>query len=320
MNQSDIPIIATQALTRDFKKTRAVNSLELTIKPGELFGLVGPDGAGKTTTLRLLAGLLSITDGSANLAGYDLGTQAEAIKPLIGYMAQQFSLYSELSVSENLQFFADLYDVPRKVLQDRTNRLLDFAGLTEFKSRRAGNLSGGMQKKLALACTLIHQPRILLLDEPTTGVDPISRREFWNILTELHLAGTTIIVSTPYMDEADRCSLVGLMYEGEMMVIDTPREIRSQIEGELIQIYPKDWQAAHDLIIKLPGVAEVQTYGEALHILVDSGQKRLPLITNNLKEHHIDYSNARIAPARMEEAFISLINRLDQQRNSKEKE
>jgi ABC-2 type transport system ATP-binding protein len=219
---------------------------------------------------------------------------------------------------ENLQFFADLYDVPWKELQQRTNRLLDFAGLTEFKSRRAGNLSGGMQKKLALTCTLVHQPKILLLDEPTTGVDPISRREFWNILTELHLAGTTIIVSTPYMDEADRCSLVGLMYEGEMMVVDTPKEIRSQIEGELIQIYPKDWQAAHDLIIELPGVAEVQTYGEALHILVDSGQKRLPLITNKLKEHYIDYSNARIAPARMEEAFISLINRLDKQRNSKE--
>ena len=320
MNPRESSIIVTQALTRDFKKTRAVNSLDLTITAGDLFGLVGPDGAGKTTTLRLLAGLLSITDGSATVAGFDLGSQAEAIKPLIGYMAQQFSLYGELSVLENLQFFADLYDVPRKELQERTHRLLDFAGLTEFRSRRAGNLSGGMLKKLALACTLIHQPKILLLDEPTTGVDPISRREFWNILTDLHLAGTTIIVSTPYMDEADRCSLVGLMYEGEMMVIDTPREIRSQIKGELIQIYPQDWQAAHDLIIELPGVAEVQTYGEALHILVDSGQKRLPLITNNLKEHNIDYSNARIAPARMEEAFISLINRLDQQRNSKEKE
>ena len=320
MNPSESPIIVTQALTRDFKKTRAVNSLDLTINAGELFGLVGPDGAGKTTTLRLLAGLLSITDGSATVAGFDLGTKAETIKPLIGYMAQQFSLYSELSVLENLQFFADLYDVPLTELKERTQRLLEFADLTEFERRRAGNLSGGMQKKLALACTLIHQPKILLLDEPTTGVDPISRREFWNILTELHLAGTTIIVSTPYMDEADRCSLVGLMYEGEMMVVDTPREIRSQIDGELIQIYPQDWQAAHDLICELPGVIEVQTYGEALHILVDSGQKRLPLITNTLKEHHINYSNARIAPARMEEAFISLINRLDQQMNSKEKE
>ena len=318
MNEMTSPIIAAQSLTRDFKGTRAVNTLDLDIHPGELFGLVGPDGAGKTTTLRLLAGLLYITDGSATVAGFDMRTQAESIKPHIGYMAQQFSLYSELSVVENLQFFSDLYDVPSKDLKDRTERLLEFADLTEFKERRAGHLSGGMQKKLALACTLIHQPEILLLDEPTTGVDPISRREFWNILTELHLQGTTIIVSTPYMDEADRCSLVGLMYEGEMMVIDTPKSIRSRIEGDLIQIYPEDWQTARDLIVELPGVNEVQTYGEALHILVDSGKERLPLIERSLKENDIGYTNARIAPARMEEAFISLISRLDQERNSKE--
>lgn len=319
MDQNAPPIITAQDLTRDFKNTRAVNALNLDIQPGELFGLVGPDGAGKTTTLRLLAGLLNITKGSATIAGFDLKSQAEAIKSQIGYMAQQFSLYAELSVLENLQFFSDLYDVPSRELRERTERLLDFAGLTEFKERRAGHLSGGMQKKLALACTLIHQPEILLLDEPTTGVDPISRREFWNILTELHLQGTTIIVSTPYMDEADRCSLVGLMYEGEMMVIDTPKAIRSQIDGDLIQIYPENWQSANDLIVDLPGINEVQTYGEALHILVDSGVKRLPQIEQTLKENKIGYSNARIAPARMEEAFISLIGRLDQQRPDKEK-
>jgi ABC-2 type transport system ATP-binding protein len=180
------PIILTQSLTRDFKKTRAVDSLDLSIQPGELFGLVGPDGAGKTTTIRLLAGLLDISSGSAKVAGYDLARQTEAIKSKIGYMAQQFSLYSELTVVENLLFFSDLYDVERAELQERMERLLGFAGLTEFKDRRADHLSGGMQKKLALACTLIHQPEILLLDEPTTGVDPISRREFWNILTDLH--------------------------------------------------------------------------------------------------------------------------------------
>ena len=172
------PIIETHALTRDFKKTRAVDSLDLSIRPGELFGLVGPDGAGKTTTLRLLAGLLNITSGSAKVAGYDLARQPEAIKRKIGYMAQQFNLYGELSVLENLSFFADLYDVEVSELRERTERLLAFAGLTEFKDRRAAQLSGGMQKKLALACTLIHQPEILLLDEPTTGVDPISRRRF----------------------------------------------------------------------------------------------------------------------------------------------
>jgi len=318
MNKISSPIVETQALTRDFKTTRAVNALNLEIHTGELFGLVGPDGAGKTTTLRLLAGLLSITEGSATVARFDLDSQAESIKPHIGYMAQQFSLYAELSVRENLQFFSDLYDVPTKELKERTERLLEFAGLTEFKDRRAGHLSGGMQKKLALACTLIHQPEILLLDEPTTGVDPISRREFWNILTELHLQGTTIIVSTPYMDEADRCSLVGLMYEGEMMVIDTPKVIRSQIDGDLIQIYPDQWQVAHDLIVELPGVNEIQTYGEALHILVDSGEARLPQIIGMLEENKIGFTNARVAPARMEEAFISLISRLDQERIDKE--
>ena len=305
------PIIHTQSLTRDFKQTRAVDSLDLSIQPGELFGLVGPDGAGKTTTLRLLAGLLDITEGSATVAGYDLAKQPEAIKTQIGYMAQQFSLYAELSVVENLAFFSDLYDVERSELKARTERLLEFAGLTEFKDRRADQLSGGMQKKLALACTLIHQPPILLLDEPTTGVDPVSRREFWNILTDLHLEGTTIIVSTPYMDEADRCSTVGLMYEGRLVVCAPPQQIRSQIEGDLIKLYPDDWQTARVLVANLSGVLEVQTYGEALHVLVDSAKKRLPKIEKALKQQGIAYHGARLAPASMEEAFISLIRKIE---------
>ncbi|MFH1636040.1 MAG: ABC transporter ATP-binding protein [Chloroflexota bacterium] len=305
------PIIHTQSLTRDFKQTRAVDSLDLSIQPGELFGLVGPDGAGKTTTLRLLAGLLNITEGSATVAGYDLASQSEEIKKQIGYMAQQFSLYAELSVVENLAFFSDLYDVKRSELKARTKRLLEFAGLTELEDRRADQLSGGMQKKLALACTLIHQPPILLLDEPTTGVDPVSRREFWNILTDLHLEGTTIIVSTPYMDEADRCSTVGLMYEGRLVMCAPPQQIRAQIEGDLIKLYPDDRQTARALIVNLPGVLEVQTYGEALHVLVDSAKKRLPKIEKALKQQGIAYHGARLAPARMEEAFISLIRKIE---------
>jgi ABC-2 type transport system ATP-binding protein len=308
---NDSYIIQTEGLTRDFKSTRAVDALDLAIQPGELFGLVGPDGAGKTTTLRLLAGLLNISEGSATIAKYDLKSQSEAIKALIGYMAQQFSLYAELTVLENLQFFAEIYDVPKEELAKRTAYLLEFAGLTEFIDRRAAHLSGGMQKKLALACTLIHQPDILLLDEPTTGVDPISRREFWNILTDLHLEGT-ILVSTPYMDEADRCSTVGLMYAGRLVICDSPKSIRDQIQAELIELYPQDWQAAHELIDTLPGVLELQTYGESLHILVDSGEVRLPQIEIALKKHKITYSSARIAPTRMEEAFISLIRQLDE--------
>jgi ABC-2 type transport system ATP-binding protein len=306
------PIIHAEGLTRDFKQNRAVDSLGLEIQPGELFGLVGPDGAGKTTTLRLLAGLLDITEGSATVAGFDLAKEPESIKPKIGYMAQQFSLYAELSVLENLLFFADIYDVENDLLQQRVDRLLTFAGLTEFKDRWAVHLSGGMQKKLALACTLIHQPPLLLLDEPTTGVDPVSRREFWNILSELHLEGTTIVVSTPYMDEADRCSKVGLMYAGKLVICAPPTEIRNRIEGELIELRPEDWQTAHELVASLPGVLEVQTYGEALHILVDSSEKRIPEITKALSEEGIPHRGARPAPARMEEAFISLIKRMEE--------
>lgn len=306
------PIIVADGLTREFKANRAVDGLDLSIQPGELFGLVGPDGAGKTTTLRLLAGLLDITEGSAQVAGYDLKKNPESVKTKIGYMAQQFSLYAELSVLENLTFFAELYDLDNTQIRDRRESLLRFAGLSEFKERRAEKLSGGMQKKLSLACTLIHQPPILLLDEPTTGVDPVSRREFWNILTDLHLQGTTILISTPYMDEADRCTRVGLMYQGRLVMCAPPDEIRSSVKGELIQLIPSDWKTAHILIEQIPGVIEVQTYGESLQILVDDVSKRLPQITAALEEQGITYHSVRQTSPRMEEAFVSLIKQMDE--------
>ena len=312
------PIITTNDLTRDFKQTRAVNSLDLAVHHGELFGLVGPDGAGKTTVLRLLAGLLYITEGSATVTGFDLKTESESIKARVGYMAQEFNLYGELTVAENLRFFSELYDVEPNVIHERTERLLDFAGLKEFTSRRAAHLSGGLKKKLALACTLIHEPPLLLLDEPTTGVDPISRREFWDILTELYLGGTTIVVSTPYMDEADRCSRVGLMYEGAMIVCDTPQNIRSQIQGDLIELKSADWRRAKEILQKLPGVLEIQTYGESLHILVDSEVKRLASLEKTLAENNVTYRGLRRAPIRMEEAFLSLITHMDIEQKEEE--
>lgn len=308
---TDLDYIKITELTRKFKDKTALNQITLSIQEGELFGLVGPDGAGKTTLLRILAGLLHITDGQVVAAGYDLNKEPEEIKPHIGYMAQEFSLYEKLTVMENLMFFADLYDVNVKNQKDRIQRLLSFAGLTEFKNRRAAHLSGGMQKKLALASTLLHEPPLLLLDEPTTGVDPISRREFWNILTDLHLNGTTIVVSTPYMDEADRCSRVGLMYQGELVICDTPGNIRRLLDGDLIKITTSDWQEAYTVLTPLAGVKEIQTYGEALHILVDSGKKRLPQLTKALKKHNLTVIEARTASPRMEEAFISLINKME---------
>ncbi len=312
-------IIQTDGLTRLFKEHRAVDALDLSIQPGELFGLVGPDGAGKTTTLRLLTGLLKISSGSGSVAGFDLGTQPEEIKRHIGYMAQEFSLYSELTVLENLRFFAELYDVAKEEFALRSERLLKFAALSPFKDRRADHLSGGMQKKLALACTLIHEPKILILDEPTTGVDPISRREFWDILAELHINGTTVIVSTPYMDEADRCSRVGLMYEGRMVVCDNPEAIRSQLEGEVVQVRSDDWQAARVVLGELPGILETQSYGEAIHLVVDSAAKRMPEIQVALEEKGVGIREIRPAPPRMEEAFISIIRSLAAREDTQEK-
>ena len=304
--------IQINGLTRKFKDNVALDSIDLAIQEGELFGLVGPDGAGKTTLLRTLAGLLGITSGEVIEADFELHKNPEAIKPKIGYMAQEFSLYGKLSVLENLQFFGEMYDVPSAMQKERIPGLLAFAQLTDFTNRRAAKLSGGMKKKLALACTLLHQPPILLLDEPTTGVDPVSRREFWNILNDLHLGGTTILVSTPYMDEADRCSRVGLIYEGRIAVCDSPENIRQMIRGEFIKIVTHDWQKAREIIHPLKGILEVQSYGEALHVLVDSSTKRLGQIQKTLRKNKLEIMEIRVIKPRMEEAFISLIKNIGQ--------
>lgn len=300
-------VIRTETLCRDFRDVHAVRDLNLEVRRGDLFGLVGPDGAGKTTTLRLLAGLLSITSGRASVFGISLGSDAEKVKPRIGYMAQRFSLYANLTVQENLRFFADIFDVDRERIPQRMEELLAFASLEQFRQRRAEHLSGGMQKKLALACTLIHEPGLLLLDEPTTGVDPVSRREFWRILTDLHMRGTTIVVSTPYMDEAERCSRVGLIADGLLVETGTPLEIKQGLDAELIRVDPESWEAARSLPLDIPGVHEVQTYGDALHILVDSANKRLPSIRRYYKRNGVALRSIRPAPVRMEEVFISMI-------------
>ena len=304
-------IIQTTNLTRKYGQLTAVDALDLAIHPGEIYGLVGSDGAGKTTTLRILAGVLSITDGEAWVAGKNLATDAEKVKPYIGYMAQQFSLYGDLSAKENLAFFADIYDVTGIEREERTRYLLEFAQLTQFQNRRAQHLSGGMQKKLALASTLIHQPDILLLDEPTTGVDPVSRREFWDILTELHLGGTTIVISTPYMDEAERCNRVALLHNGRLIRSDKPRDIQNSVEGDVIQLTPENWQAAQRQLKQIPGVLEIQTYGNRLHVLLSPGEDNLAYLESEMERRAIHYSGLERAPMRMEEAFISIVSKLD---------
>ena len=302
-------IIETTNLTKRFKHVTAVDGLELRIRQGEIFGLLGPDGAGKTTTIRMLCAIMDPTEGSARVAGFDTVREPEEIKMRIGYMPQQFSLYGDLTVLENLVFFADIFGVGREEREERIARLLEFSRLSEFQGRRAAHLSGGMQKKLSLACTLIHQPQILFLDEPTTGVDPVSRREFWDILTELHLQGVTLFVSTPYMDEAERCSRVGLMFEGSLIVCDVPERIKELVEGELLEVRPDRLRKAAQVIESLPGVLEVQTYGDLLHVFVDSASRRAPEIQQALTGASVVVHGLRQTRPRMEEAFISLIRK-----------
>lgn len=323
---SDNYIIKTENLTRKFGDLVAVDGLNLEIGQGEIFGLVGPDGAGKTTTIRMLAAIMDPTEGQATVAGYDTMKQAEAIKHRIGYMAQQFNLYADLSVQENLDFFADIFGVRGRERKERITQLLNFARLAEFTNRRAAHLSGGMKKKLALACSLIHRPEILFLDEPTTGVDPVSRREFWDILSDLHIEGVTILVSTPYMDEAERCSRIGLIYRGQIIVCDTPDRVKGLVEGELIEVRPvaEDRgvgliRRAEATITSLPGVLEVQTYGDLLHIFVDNAAQRAPQLRAALAAQSIQAEDLRQTHARMEEAFISLIRRQQEEQARTEK-
>jgi ABC-2 type transport system ATP-binding protein len=319
MNNNNKLIIKTENLTKRFGHVVAVNGLQLEIKKGEIFGLVGPDGAGKTTTMRMLAAIMDPTSGNATIAGFDLRQQPEQIKERIGYMAQQFALYGDLTVRENINFFADVFGVRGKVRQERIKRLLDFARLAEFTDRRAGQLSGGMKKKLGMACALIHAPDILYLDEPTTGVDPVSRREFWDILASLHVDNTTILVNTPYMDEAERCSRVGLMYNGRLVEQGTPKEIKALIPGELVEFKPESNQIrgvgllrrADRILSQQTGVLEVQTYGDLMHVFVDSIAQRRPQLEAALAAEQITITNFRQTTPRMEEAFISLIGKME---------
>ena len=306
---ADELVIETENLTRAFKNVIAVDGLDSSVQRGEIFGLVGPDGAGKTTTIRLLAAIMEPTSGWAKVFGHDTVRQPEPIKRRIGYMAQRFNLYGDLSVWENLNFFADVFEVTGRVRRERIERLLRFARLTEFRDRRAAHLSGGMQKKLALACTLVHTPEIIFLDEPTTGVDPVSRREFWDILTELHLQGITLFVSTPYMDEAERCSRVGLMYQGRMVVCDTPERVKAMTEGELIALWPSDLHRAREVLARLGGVLEVQTFGDQLRVFAGDAEDVMARIESVLAGRGIEVLDVRRTQPRMEEAFISLIRR-----------
>ncbi|MDR3573549.1 MAG: ABC transporter ATP-binding protein [Anaerolineaceae bacterium] len=307
-------VILANKLVKQFKNDRsvvtAVDHVSLAVAAGETYGLIGPDGAGKTTTIRVILGLLSRTAGESSVLGFDSMRATYKIREGTGYIAQSNVLPPDLSVMENMHFFADIHGVDRETQKKSIPELLAFTGLGAFTSRLAGKLSGGMKKKLALACSLIHEPKVVFLDEPTLGVDPVSRREFWNLLGNLSAEkGLTIFMSTPYMDEAERCTQVGLITNGEMIASGTPAEIKGMLPGHLLEFTPAPFKAAYQLCSTLPGVLEVQSYGQKLHLFVDEVPVRKPQIETALAAQGIQHDDLRQVEVRMEEAYISLVNR-----------
>ncbi len=301
--------VRLEGLTRRFGENVAVDGLTLEVRPGELFGIVGPDGAGKTTTLRMLAGVLPPSEGSGIVHGVDVAQDPEGVKPFIAYMSQQFGLYTDLTVRENIDFYADLYRVPRKERPPRLERLVAFSSLGPFQDRLAGNLSGGMKQKLSLCCALIHHPRVLLLDEPTFGVDPISRRDLWLILHEMVEEGVTVLVSTSYLDEAERCDRVALLHDGQVLALDSPRKLLGLLPGQVVDVVAPDPRKARDLIRGQPGVLGTALFGNSLHVILEEGKDPRATVTSALGGSGIPLESLDPLEPSLEDVFLHLVRK-----------
>ncbi len=293
------------------KNAYAVNHLTLSIPRGQLFGLIGPDGAGKTTTLRILSTVMAATSGSVKVLGYELPRQAEEVRPKIGYMPQNFSLYPDLSVIENLNFFADLNQVKGPGRQERIEKMLDFTRLDRFQSRRAANLSGGMKKKLALACALVHSPQLLLLDEPSTGVDPVSRRELWVMLAQVVADGVTVLVSTPYMDEADRCNQVGIIYKGDLLNLGTPEDLQNDLPYSIVEVKARPRKTMRRVVDQAEGILDWRPVGDRLRLSVAESngriEKTIRSLEKALKRENASVQILRTAKKTMEDVFTHAV-------------
>ncbi len=305
--EQGVSAIRCAGLTRHFGAFVAVDGIDLEVRGKEIFALVGPDGAGKTTFIRLLCGVLTPDGGTAEVLGWDVVRNPEEVKQRIGYVPQRFSLYGELSVLENLGLYAGLYQVPAAQFRERADQLLSDFGLAGAGQRLAQHLSGGMKQKLALACTLIHTPELLFLDEPTTGVDPVSRRQFWRILYSLNRAGIAVFVSTPYLDEAEHASRVGLMNHGQLIACDDPGSLKATMQGELLEIIAEPRAAARSALRELPMIRSLEVFGDRLHALVPSAETALPQVSKALETRGARVLGIRRIPPSLEDVFVSRI-------------
>jgi len=297
-------MIVLDHVSKRYGAVRAIADVSVTVERGEMFGLIGPDGAGKTTTIRTICGLQATDGGTVRVLGLDPRREHRAITNSVGYLSQQFSLYGDLSVDENIAFFAEIHGV-RDYTASR-DRLLELTGLVRFRTRLAQQLSGGMKQKLALACTLVHEPALILLDEPTTGVDPVSRREFWKLLAEFLSRGVTIVMATPYLDEAERCSRVALLHEGRLLALDRPDTLRAGLPGGVAEVMTHDKRRAAELLERLPGVLGVQMFGERAHVRFDPAVIRDPAdLSAKLGSHGVHVDAIRSIPPSLEDVFIA---------------
>lgn len=295
-----------KSVTKTFGEITAVDDISLLVHRGEMLALVGPDGSGKTTTIRMLCGIVKPTSGNLSVLGFDVQKQKDDVKKRIGYLSQKFSLYGDLTIDENIEFFAEIHGVYD--YHARRDELLEFTRLTQFRDRLAEKLSGGMKQKLALACTLIHTPDIIFLDEPTTGVDPVSRRDFWKVLSALLKTGITIVMTTPYLDEAERCSRVALMDAGKILMTDTPANLKTIMNGEVVELVCSNIRGSFSLLKKFSLVKEVQAFGDRLNLVVNSSVNDMQLIIQYLNSNSIEITNWRIVKPSLENVFISLLS------------
>jgi len=303
----DSRAISVHELTMEFPGVVAVDHLSFDVKPGEIFGLVGPDGAGKTTTMRMLAGVLTPNSGSAVVAGFDIVKDPEGVKNNISYMSQRFGLYDDLTVDENIRFYADIFGLNRTDRLRRASTLLEAAGMSPFGKRLAGQLSGGMKQKLGLVCALIHTPQVILLDEPTNGVDPVSRRDFWGILYSLLNEKVAILISTSYLDEAERCHRVALLHQGRFLFSDTPTELKKNLHGAVISLVSSDPRRLRDFLTGHEGISNIVLVGDGLHLVVDDAARRVPELRTRVESENLPFDRIKEVAPTIEDLFVQAV-------------